>query len=125
MINEIYEKKGKQVSNMETNKNINLSWLCINKYLPELDINNIKQTLLKSGVTFFNKFQVDTNKTDISYLTNKNIRIGDREDSWKNRAKITDTAATPIQRNRANSTATLNRIHQRALGEKNKYRRKN
>ena len=37
---------------METNKNINLSWLCINKYLPKLDINNIKQTLLKSGVTF-------------------------------------------------------------------------
>ena len=49
--------------------------------------------LLKSGVTFFNlhrmekgyfptsliKFQVDTNKTDISYLTSKNVRIGDRE----------------------------------------------
>ena len=79
MINEIYEKKGKQVSNMETNKKINLSWLCIIKYLPELDINNIKQTLLKSGVTFFNKFQVDNNRTDITYLRNKNIRIGNRE----------------------------------------------
>ena len=68
---------------MEENKNV--TWLCINKYLPELDINNIKETLLKSGVTFFNlhrmekgyfptsliKFQVDTNKTDISYLHNK------------------------------------------------------
>ena len=78
---------------MESNKNINLSWLCINQYLPELDINNIKQTLIKSGVTFFNlhrmekgyfptsliKFQVDTNKTDISYLTNKNIKMGNRE----------------------------------------------
>ena len=56
-------------------------------YLPKLSINNIKQTLLKSGVTFFNlhrmekgyfptsliKFQVDTSKRDISYLTNKNI----------------------------------------------------
>ena len=72
--------------------NNNLIWLCINKYLPELDINNIKETLLKSGVTFFNlhrmekgyfptsliKFQVDTNKTDISYLTNKNIKMGNR-----------------------------------------------
>ena len=78
---------------MESNKNINLSWLCINRYLPKLDINNIKQTLLKSGITFFNlhrmekgyfptsliKFQVDTNKTDISYLTNKNIKMGNRE----------------------------------------------
>ena len=77
---------------METNKNINLPWLCINKYAPEQNINNIKETLLKSGVTFFNlhrmekgyfptsliKFQVE-NKTDISYLTSKNIRIGDRE----------------------------------------------
>ena len=76
---------------MEGNKN--LTWLCINKYLPELDITNIKQTLLKSGITFFNlhrmekgyfptsliKFQVDTNKTDISYLTNKNIKMGNRE----------------------------------------------
>ena len=76
---------------MEGNKN--LTWLCINKYLPELDINNIKQTLLKSRVTFFNlrrmekgyfptsliKFQVDTNKTDISYLHNKNIKIKNRE----------------------------------------------
>ena len=77
---------------MEGNTNKNLTWFCINKYLPELNINNIKETLLKSGVTFFNfhrmekgyfptsliKFQVDTNKTDISYLTNKDIRIGDR-----------------------------------------------
>ena len=83
----------KQVSNMEENKNINLTWLCINKYQPELNINNIKQTLLKSGVTFLNlhrmekcyfptsliKFQADTNKTDISYLTNKNIKMGNRE----------------------------------------------
>ena len=79
------------MSNME-NKNNNLIWLFINKYAPELKTNNIKETLLKSGVTFFNlhhmekgyfptsliKFQVE-NKTDISYLTNKNIRIGDRE----------------------------------------------
>ena len=70
------------------NKNNNLLWLCINKYAPELKINNIKETLLKSGVTFFNlhrmekgyfptsliKFQVE-NKTDISYLHNKNIKI--------------------------------------------------
>ena len=55
-------------------------------------INNIKETLLKSGVTFFNlhrmekgyfptsliKFQVDTNKTYISYLYNKNINIKNR-----------------------------------------------
>ena len=75
---------------MEGNKN--LTWLCINKYLLEL-INNIKETLIKSGVTFFNlhrmekgyfltsliKFHVDTNKTDISYLTNKNIKIKNRE----------------------------------------------
>ena len=71
----------------------NKSWLCINKYLPELDINNIKETLLKSGVTFFNlhrmekgyfptsliKFQVDTNKTDLSDLHNKNIKIENRD----------------------------------------------
>ena len=77
---------------METNKNINLSWLCINKYAPELNINNIKETLLKSGVTLFNlhgmekgyfptsliKFQVE-NKTDISYLHNKNIKIKNRD----------------------------------------------
>ena len=45
------------------------------------------------------KFQVDTNKTDTSYLTNKNIRIGDRDYALR----ITDTAATPnLQRNRAN-----------------------
>ena len=75
------------------NKNNKLSWLCINKYLPELDINNIKETLLKSGVTFFNlhrmekgyfptsliKFQVDTNKTDLSDLHNKNIKIKNRD----------------------------------------------
>ena len=81
----------KPVSNME-NINNKLSWLCINKYLPELDINNIKETLLKSGVTFFNlhrmekgyfptsliKFQVETNKTDLSDLTNKNIKINNR-----------------------------------------------
>ena len=74
------------------NKNNNLIWLCINKYAPELKTNNIKETLLKLEVTFFNlhrmekgyfptsliKFQVE-NKTDISYLTSKNIRIGDRE----------------------------------------------
>ena len=74
------------------NVNKKLSWLCINKYLPELDINNIKETLLKSGVTFFNlhrmekgyfptsliKFQVETNKTDLSDLTNKNIKINNR-----------------------------------------------
>ena len=74
------------------NKNNNLLWLCINKYSPELKINNVKETLLKSGVTFFNlhrtekgyfptgliKFQVE-NKTDISYLTNKNTKIGDHE----------------------------------------------
>ena len=39
---------------MEANKNINLTWLCINKYLPKLNTNNIKETLLKSRVTFFN-----------------------------------------------------------------------
>ena len=75
------------------NKNNKLSWLCINKYLPELDINNIKETLLKSGVTFFNlhrmkkgyfptsliKFQVETNKTDLSDLNNKNIKINNRD----------------------------------------------
>ena len=75
------------------NKNNTLSWLCINKYLPELDINNIKETLLKSGVTFFNlhrmekgyfptsliKFQVETNKTDLSDLNNKNIKINNRD----------------------------------------------
>ena len=75
------------------NKNKKLSWLCINKYLPELDINNIKETLLKSGVTFFNlhrmekgyfptsliKFQVETNKTDLSDLNNKNIKINNRD----------------------------------------------
>ena len=75
------------------NKNNKLSWLCINKYLPELDINNIKETLKKSGVTFFNlhrmkkgyfptsliKFQVETNKTDLSDLNNKNIKINNRD----------------------------------------------
>ena len=75
------------------NINNKLSWLCINKYLPELDINNIKETLLKSGVTFFNlhrmekgyfptsliKFQVDTNKTGLSDLHNKNIKIKNRD----------------------------------------------
>ena len=78
---------------MEKNQKIKNEWLCINKYLPELNIKKIKETLLKSGVTFFNlhrmekgysstsliKFQVDTQKTDISYLTNKNIRIGNRK----------------------------------------------
>ena len=62
------------------------------QHAPELKINNVKETLLKSGVTFFNlhrmeksyfptsliKFQVE-NKTDISYLINKNIKIGDHE----------------------------------------------
>ena len=109
----------KRVSNMEGNKN--LSWLCINKYLPELDINNIKETLLKSGVTFFNlhrmekgyfptnliKFQVDTNKTDISYLTNKTLRCGTANISSEN-----------LPRNRAKNTASLNRTHQRATGKK-------
>ena len=46
--------------------------LCINRYLPELDINNIKETLLKSGVTFFNLHR-------ISYLHNKNIKIKNRD----------------------------------------------
>ena len=78
------------MSNMENINN--KSWLCINKYLPELDINKIKETLLKSGVTFFNlhrmekgyfptsliKFQVETNKTDLSDLNNKNIKINNR-----------------------------------------------
>ena len=76
---------------METKTN--LSWLCISKYLPERNINIINEMLLKSGVAFFNlhhmekgyfptsliKFQVDETKTDISYLTNKNFRIGDRD----------------------------------------------
>ena len=88
------EHSGK-ISDMKRNKETsrNLLWLCINKYLPENNINIIKETLLKSGVTFFNlhrmekgyfptssiKFQVDETKTDISYLTNKNLRIGDRD----------------------------------------------
>ena len=78
------------------NKNNNLIWLCINKYAPELKTTNIKERLLKSGVTFFNlhrmekgyfptsliKFQVE-NKTDISYLKNKSIRIGDRDNALR------------------------------------------
>ena len=70
-------------------KSTKLTLLCIHKYLPELNID--KETLLKSGLTFFNlhrmekgdyfptsliKFQVDTHKTDISDLTNKNMLIG-------------------------------------------------
>ena len=60
-------------------------------HLPELNIDTIKETLLKSGVTFFNlqrmekgyyptsliKFQVDKSKAHISYLRKKPIRIGD------------------------------------------------
>ena len=79
------ETSEKQVRNMEANKSKNFTWLCINKYLPELNINNIKQTLLKSGVTFFNlhrmekgyfltsliKFQVDKNKTYFIYNQQK------------------------------------------------------
>ena len=36
---------------METNRN--LSWLYVTKYLPERNINIIKETLLKSGVAIF------------------------------------------------------------------------
>ena len=46
------QRREEKVSNME-NKNNNLLWLCINKYAPELKINNIKETLIKTGVTFF------------------------------------------------------------------------
>ena len=62
---------------METKKTINLPWLCINKYTPEQNINNIKETLLKSGVTFFNLHRIVTRyrketaeKTNIEQYTN-------------------------------------------------------
>ena len=120
---------------MEGNKN--LTWLCINKYLPELNINNNKQTLLKSGVTFFNlhrmekgyfptsliKFQVDTNKTDISDLTNKNIKTGNRDYiirkfTEKPRQDYRCRCYTKHTEKHANNTATLNRTHQRDIGKK-------
>ena len=102
-----------RVSNME-NKNNNLLWLCINRYAPELKINNIKETLIKTGVTFFNlhrmekgyfptsliKFQVE-NKTDISYLINKNIKIGDHEYALR---KFTEK---PHQNNRYRATTKI------------------
>ena len=68
------------------------TWLCINKFLPERKVNIVNKTLLDSRVGFFNlhrkkkgyfptsliKFQVDERKIDISYVTDKNFRIGDR-----------------------------------------------
>ena len=95
---------------MEGNKN--LTWLCINKFLPELDINNIKQTLLKSGVTFFNFHRMEKGYFPTS-LINKNIEMGNHEYIIR---KFTEK---PRQEYRS-----LNRTHQRATGKK-KYRRKN
>ena len=116
--------------NMAANKSKYFTCLCINKYLPELNINNIKQTLLKSGVTFFNlhrmekgyfptsliKFQIDdTNKTDISYLTNKNINIGNRK------YIIRKFSEKPRQEYRYRYV----KPHPSTLLERNKCRRKN
>ena len=43
-------KRGSESEKHGTKQNTNLTWLCINKYLPELNSNNIKETLLKDTV---------------------------------------------------------------------------